>query len=91
MSVKIMHLGQLISLAARVVDVSGIAACLCDVGNVNDFYCINEELRDLYSSASRIRIRVIKPRRMRRAGHVARLEEKKNLYRLLIGRLEGKR
>jgi hypothetical protein len=37
----------------------------------------NEEVRDLYSSASIIRI--IKSRRMRWAGHVARMEEKRNL------------
>jgi hypothetical protein len=48
----------------------------------------NEELRDLYSSPSII-IR-IKPRRMRWAGHVARMGEKRNAYRLLVGRPEGK-
>jgi hypothetical protein len=49
----------------------------------------NEELRDLYSSPSIIRI--IKLRRMRWAGHVARMEEKRNAYRLLVGKPEGKR
>jgi hypothetical protein len=48
----------------------------------------NEELHDLYSSPSIIRI--IRPRRMRWAGHVARMGEKKNVYRLLVGKLEGK-
>jgi hypothetical protein len=48
----------------------------------------NEELRDLYSSPSIIRI--IKSRRMRWAGHVARME-KRNAYRLLVGKPEGKR
>jgi transcription termination factor 2 len=48
----------------------------------------NEELHELYSLPSIIRI--IKSRRMRWAGHVARLEEKRNAYRLL-GKLEGKR
>jgi hypothetical protein len=48
----------------------------------------NEELRDLYSSPSIIRI--IKSRRMRRAGHVARIREKRNAYRLLVGKPEGK-
>jgi hypothetical protein len=43
----------------------------------------NEELRDLYSSPSIIRI--IKSRRMRWAGHVARMGEKRNAYRLLVG------
>jgi hypothetical protein len=49
----------------------------------------NEELRDLYSSLSIIRI--IKSRRMRWAGHVARMGEKGNAYRLLVGEPEGKR
>jgi hypothetical protein len=49
----------------------------------------NEELRDLYSSPSIIRI--IKSRRMRWAGHVAGTGEKRNAYRLLVGKPEGKR
>jgi hypothetical protein len=49
----------------------------------------NEELRDLYSSPSSI-IRIIKSRRMRWAGHVARMVEKRNVYRLLVGKPEGK-
>jgi hypothetical protein len=49
----------------------------------------NEELHDLYSSPSIIRI--IKSRRMRWAGHVARIVEKRNAYRLLVGKPEGKR
>jgi hypothetical protein len=36
-------------------------------------------------------IRIIKSRRMRWAGHVARMEEKGNVYRLLVGKPEGKR
>jgi hypothetical protein len=49
----------------------------------------NEEIRDLYSSPSIIR--VIKSRRMRWAGHVARMSEKRNTYRLLVRKPEGKR
>jgi hypothetical protein len=49
----------------------------------------NEELHDLYSSPNIIRI--IKLRRMRWAGHVARMGEKRNVYRLLVGEPEGKR
>jgi hypothetical protein len=49
----------------------------------------NEGLHDLYSSPSIIRI--IKSRRMRWAGHVARMGEKRNAYRLLVGKSEGKR
>jgi hypothetical protein len=49
----------------------------------------NEELHNLYSSPSIIRI--IKSRRMRWVRHVARMGEKRNVYRLLVGRPEGKR
>jgi hypothetical protein len=49
----------------------------------------NKELHDLYFSPSIIRI--IKLRKMRWAGHVARIEEKRNAYRLLVGKPEGKR
>jgi hypothetical protein len=49
---------------------------------------VNEELHDLYSSPSIIRI--IKSRRMRWAGHVARMGEKRTVYRLLVGNPEGK-
>jgi hypothetical protein len=48
----------------------------------------NEELHDLYSSPCIIRI--IKSRIMRWAGHVARVGEKRNVYRLLVGKPEGK-
>jgi hypothetical protein len=48
----------------------------------------NEELRDLYSSPSIIRI--MKSRRMRWAEPVARMGEKRNAYRLLVGKPEGK-
>jgi hypothetical protein len=48
----------------------------------------NEELHDLYSSPSILRI--IKPRRMRSAGNVARMGEKRNTYRLLVGKPEGR-
>jgi hypothetical protein len=44
----------------------------------------NEELRDLYSSPSIIRI--IKSMRMRWAGHVARMGSKRNAYRLFVGK-----
>jgi hypothetical protein len=36
-------------------------------------------------------IRIIKSRKMRWAGHVARIGEKRNAYRLLVGKPEGKR
>jgi hypothetical protein len=46
----------------------------------------NEELHDLYSSSSIIRI--MKSRRMRWAGHVGRMREKRNAHRLLVGKPE---
>jgi hypothetical protein len=49
----------------------------------------NKELYDLYSSPSIIRI--MKLRRIRWAGHVAQMGEKRNAYRLLVGKPEGKR
>jgi hypothetical protein len=49
----------------------------------------NEELHDLYSSPNVIRI--IKSRRMKWAGHAARMREKRNAYRLLVGKPKGKR
>jgi hypothetical protein len=49
----------------------------------------NEELHDLYSSPNIIRI--MKSRRMRWEGHVARMGEKLNVYKLLVAKLEGKR
>jgi hypothetical protein len=49
----------------------------------------NEELHRLYSSPSIIRM--IKSRRMRWAGHVARMGEKRNAYRILMGKPGGKR
>jgi hypothetical protein len=49
----------------------------------------NRELHNLYSSQDTIR--QIKSRRMRWAGHVARMGEGRNLYRVLVGKPEGKR
>jgi hypothetical protein len=48
----------------------------------------NEELRGLYSLPSIIRM--IKLRRIRWAGHVAQMGEKRNVYRLLVGKPEGR-
>jgi hypothetical protein len=49
----------------------------------------NEELHDFHCSPSTIRI--MKTRRMRRAGHVARMGENRNAYRLLVGKPQGRR
>jgi hypothetical protein len=47
-----------------------------------------EELHNLYSPSI---IRIIKSRWMRWAGNLARMGEKRNVYRLLVGKPEGKR
>jgi hypothetical protein len=49
----------------------------------------NEELLNFYSSPDIIR--QIKSRRIRWAGHVARMGEGRNVYRGLVGKPEGKR
>jgi hypothetical protein len=49
----------------------------------------NEELHNLYSSPSIIRM--IKSRRMRWPGHVARMGEKRNAYRISVGNPEGEK
>jgi hypothetical protein len=49
----------------------------------------NGELHNLYSSQNIIRM--IKTRRMRWTGHVARMGAKRNAYRIWVGKPEGKR
>jgi len=49
----------------------------------------NEELNDLYTSPNIVR--VIKSTRMRWAGHVAHMDEERGVYRVLVGKPEGKR
>jgi hypothetical protein len=49
----------------------------------------HEELQNLYSSPHIIKI--IKSRRMRWAGYIARMREMRNAYRILVGKPEGKR
>jgi len=49
----------------------------------------NEELNDLYCSPNIVR--VIKLRRVRWAGHVVHMGEEKGVYRVLVGKPEGRR
>ena len=49
----------------------------------------NEELCDLYSSPNIVR--VIKSRRLKLAGHVARMGDKRDVYRVLVGKPDGRR
>jgi len=48
----------------------------------------NEELNDLYSSPNNVR--VIKSRRKRWAGYVERMGEEREVYRVLVGKSEGR-
>ena len=48
-----------------------------------------EKLRDFYSLPNIVR--VVKSRRMRWAGHVARIGEGRGVHRVLVGKTEGKR
>jgi hypothetical protein len=48
----------------------------------------NEELNDLYCSPAILRVK--KWRRMRWAGNVARMREERGMYRVLVGKPEGK-
>ena len=48
----------------------------------------NQELNDLYCSPNIVR--VIKSRIMRWAGHVARMGERRGIYRVLVRKLQGK-
>ena len=48
-----------------------------------------EELKDLYSLPNIVR--VVKPRRMRWAGHVVRMGDRRGVHRVLVGKPEGKR
>ena len=49
----------------------------------------NEELNDLYSSTNIVR--VIKSRRIRLTGHVERISEAREMCRVLVGKLKGRR
>ena len=52
-------------------------------------YKFNDELNDPYSSSNIVW--VIKSKRIRWAGHVALIGEEKGVYRVLVGKPEGKR
>ena len=60
------------------------SSLFCDL-----FVCTDEELNDVYSSPNTVR--VIKSRRMRWAWHVVRTGEKREVYRVLMGKPEGRR
>ena len=61
-----------------------------DLGGTGDWRRLhNEELTDFYSSPNIVR--VIISRRVRWAGHVARIGEERGVYKALVGKPEGKR
>ena len=59
------------------------------LGNICTCIIYNEELNYLYCSPNIVR--VIKPRRLRWAGYVARMEEGRGVHKGLVGKPEGKR
>ena len=63
--------------------------CTLDIAWCRIYYCAYEGLSDLYSSPNIVRM--IKSRRMRWTGHVARMRERRGVYRVLAGKPEGKR
>jgi hypothetical protein len=54
-------------------------------------FCQDQTCLVLISHSSPSIVRVIKARRMRWAGHVARMGEVRGIYNILVGRLEGRR
>jgi len=58
-------------------------------GHLKTLVYLAEELNDLYFSPNIVR--VIKSRRMRWAGHLARMGEERGVYRVLVGKPEGRR
>jgi hypothetical protein len=70
----------------KVKNISIIIIIIITTGEWRRFH--KEELNVLYSSP--IIVQVIKSRRMRWAGHVARMEEERGVYRVLVGKPEGK-
>jgi hypothetical protein len=61
----------------------------CTFTNIDSLCLHNEELNGLYSLPNIMR--VIKSRRLRWAGHVARMGEGRGVYRVLVRKPEGKR
>ena len=66
-----------------------ISSICCNLRKYDKCKLCNEELNNLYFSHSIVR--VIKLRRMRWAGHVAHMGDRRGVYRVLVGKAEGKR
>ena len=80
-----MHYRGAITTLSGVSDI--LCVYVCVLGRTMKVY--NNELNDLYSSPNIVR--VIKSRRMRWTGHVARMGEEREVYRDLVGKPEGRR
>jgi hypothetical protein len=81
-------------LSAKLIPTFAVRGCHVD--SVTNPYGRNFGFIDLFLSMSKCIIffkysLIIKARRMRWAGHVARMGEKRNVYRLLVGKPEGRR
>jgi len=74
-------------LISSVSTVLVISALLKIIISANYYNCLL--INDLYSSPNIVRL--IKSRRMRWAGHVAHMGEGRDVYRVLVGKPEGKR
>ena len=59
------------------------------IEEVTEFKYLEYIINDLYCSPNIVQ--VIKSRRMRRAGHVAHMGEKRGVFRVLVGKPEGRR
>jgi hypothetical protein len=71
---------------------SSLIGTLCKELQILDILCFVdrvEELNDLYSLPNIVR--VVRSRRMRWAGYVARMGEERGVHRVLMGKPEGKR
>jgi hypothetical protein len=66
------------------IEVTGARYLVC-------FYIIYIRVETSYLYSSPTFVQVIKSRRMRRTGHVARMEEGRGVYRFLVGKSEGRR
>ena len=82
----------LVCPACSLFTVSNLTARLMtDIQSRVEFYesMYMEELNDLYCSPNIVRL--VKSKRLRWAGHVARMEEGRVVYKVLVGKPEGKR
>jgi hypothetical protein len=76
------------NIAYQLIGTSEYAKCINFEGGT--VFGLQDNSRNILHSSPSI-IRIIKSGRMRWAGHVARMGEKRNAYRILVGKPEGKR